>query len=114
LKLDIPFTALSILFNVSHTSAQTYFQVIVSKLGLCLKALIRFPSKDEILCNMPFCFQNFPNTRIVLDCTEIEVEKSKCLKCRTRAYSFYKGRHTVKFLLGAAPSGLITFLSKAY
>ncbi|XP_063919828.1 uncharacterized protein LOC135134883 [Zophobas morio] len=114
LKLDVPFTSLSIFFNVSHTTAQTYFQRIITNLAFCLKSVIRFPSQQEIKRSMPICFQNYSNTRIVLDCTELEIEKCKCLKCRIRTYSFYKGRHTVKFLIGVAPSGTITYLSKPY
>lgn len=44
----------------------------------------------------------------------MEVQKPKCLCCRIRTYSHYKGRHTVKFLTGISPGGIITFLSKAY
>jgi hypothetical protein len=68
---------LSILFNISHTTTQTYFQRIITNLDFTLKSLTRFPRKEEIECNMPFCFQSFCNTRIVLDCTEIKIQKCK-------------------------------------
>lgn len=29
-------------------------------------------------------------------------------------YSHFKGRHTVKFLIGVAPSGLITYVSRGF
>ena len=51
---------------------------------------------------------------IVLDCTEISLQKSKCLQCRLRTYSHYKSNHTVKFLIGISPTGLITYVSNAY
>ena len=50
----------------------------------------------------------------MVDCTELEIQKSKCLKCRIRCYSFSKSRHTLKFLIGVAPSVNIAFLSSAY
>ncbi|KAF2900580.1 hypothetical protein ILUMI_05603 [Ignelater luminosus] len=31
-----------------------------------------------------------------------------------RSYSFYKKDHTIKILIGVSPSGMITYLSKAY
>lgn len=37
-----------------------------------------------------------------------------CLSCRIRTYSFYKGKHTIKFMVGIAPDGLITFVSDVY
>lgn len=114
IKLDLTFTALSVLFRISSSTATLYFQKTVKHLCYVLQDVIRFPSKDEILNNMPICFQKFQQTRIVLDCTETEIQKSNCLKCRARSYSFYKCKHTVKFLIGVAPSGLITYLSKPY
>ena len=54
------------------------------------------------------------NTAIVLDCTEICVQKQKCLNERILIYSQYKSAHTLKYLIGIAPSGLITFVSKGY
>lgn len=38
----------------------------------------------------------------------------KCLECRNKTYSNYKGTFTSKFMLGISPSGLITYISKAY
>lgn len=35
-------------------------------------------------------------------------------KKRVQTYSNYKGRFTVKFLIGCAPSGEITFISKGF
>ena len=63
---------------------------------------------------MPKCFDNYKNTRVVLDCTEISVERPKCLRCRLRLYSHYKGCETVKLLIGVAPCVLIIFLSEAF
>lgn len=63
---------------------------------------------------MPKCFDNFINTRVVLDCTEIRVERPKCLSCKIRTYSHYKGNNTIKCMIGIAPDGLITFISKMY
>lgn len=63
---------------------------------------------------MPKCFENYKNCRVVLDCTEIKIQKLKCLKCRIMSYSHYKGTHTIKFLIGITPSGLISFVSRGY
>lgn len=50
----------------------------------------------------------------VLDCTEIYIQNPKCLCCRIRFHSHYKGRQTVKFMTGISPGGLITFVSQPY
>jgi hypothetical protein len=114
LKLDISFRCLAVLFQTSTSTCQNYFYNMVKKLAQVLKTVIRWPSKEEIIDNMPTCFKPYKKTRIVLDGTEIEVEKTKCLHCRIATYSHYKGKNTVKFLIGVSPSGLITYVSQAY
>ncbi|KAF2898660.1 hypothetical protein ILUMI_07515 [Ignelater luminosus] len=114
LKLDLSFVSLAILFQISSKSVKRYFNRTIQHLSSLLKPVIRFPSKEEIAANIPNCFRNYQSTRIVLDCTEMYIEKSKCLRCRVKTYSHYKSRHTVKFLIGVTPSGLISYLSKGY
>ncbi|KAB0803809.1 hypothetical protein PPYR_00779 [Photinus pyralis] len=79
-----------------------------------LKCAIPWPSKDEILNNMPLCFNNFKHVRVVLDCTEIPIQKPKCLKCRLKLYSHYKSGLTLKFMTGVTPAGLISYISPAF
>ncbi|KAK4884907.1 hypothetical protein RN001_001178 [Aquatica leii] len=90
LKLNLPFNALGVLFKISAKSVHTYFCETLENLSVILKPVIRFPPKEEILSNMPICFQNYKNTRHILDCTEITIEKS------------------------VVPSGLITYVSNGY
>ena len=68
-------------------------------------------SKDEVRGRQPKCFEKYPKTRVVLDCTEIVIEKSKCLTCKICSYSHYYADHTIKVMVGCAPSGTITFVS---
>ncbi|KAL7304366.1 hypothetical protein TKK_0003165 [Trichogramma kaykai] len=56
----------------------------------------------------------FENTRVVLDCTEVNIERPKKLCCQVIAYSNYKGTTTMKFMTGVSPAGTITFVSDAY
>lgn len=114
LKLDISFRSLGVLFKITPKTAQSYFHTTIKQLSYVLKQLIVFPSKEEVLHNMPKCFEQYRSTRLILDCTEIAIQKSKCLSCRIKTYSFYKGKHTIKYLIGVAPSGLITVVSKGY
>lgn len=114
LKLNVSFQCISVLFNVTSQTCKNYFDFIIPYIAAVLKNCIPWLTKEEIQKNLPLCFKNFKNTRVILDCTEISVQKSKCLKCRILSYSHYKGTNTVKFLIGVAPSGLITFISKAF
>ena len=76
--------------------------------------IIWFP-REIVKARMPKVFKaHFENVRAIIDCSEIECEKSGNLRERVLTYSQYKSRHTVKFLIAVAPSGEITFISKAY
>lgn len=114
LKLNISFACLSVIFDYSPSSCTKYFYTVLHLLALALKPVVYWPTKDAILANMPKCFDKYKNTRVILDCTEIKVQKCKCLKCRIRTYSHYKGSHTLKILIGITPAGTISFVSNAY
>ena len=64
---------------------------------------------------MPPAFKAlYPETRVIIDASEIECERPPTVKQRVLMYSNYKSRFTAKFLVGIAPSGEITFISKSY
>lgn len=63
---------------------------------------------------MPDCFKKFPNTRIILDCTEFFIEIPSSLVNQTLTYSSYKSHNTFKLLVGISPTGVVTFLSKLW
>ena len=114
LRLNLTYRCLSVLFDLNRRSVCDNFIYMIELLSKILKQVIYWPTYEENIDSMPKCFYKFKNVRIVLDCTEIPVEKPNCLKCRLRHYSHYKGFETLKLLLGVAPSGLITLLTYAY
>jgi hypothetical protein len=114
LKQAMSYAVLAILFNLLQSSIRSLFLNTVTMLSSILRPLIYWPSKEEILSNMSLCFENFKLVRIVLNCTDIAVQKPKCLCCRIKYYSHYKGRETVKIMTDVSPTGLITFVSQAY
>ncbi|XP_015112563.1 uncharacterized protein LOC107038160 [Diachasma alloeum] len=114
LKLNLPYVCLSVLFQVTANTCKNNFIMTLNELCLLLSPIIRWPSKSEIRQNMPTCFSKYKDTRVVLDCTEVPIKRTKCLKCRLGTYSNYKGTQTLKFLLGVTPSGLTSFVSNAF
>lgn len=115
LKQNLTYETLGTLFCISGKTVSNYFGYTIQILRRVLSPFVYWPSKDEILKNIPLCFRDkFPNVTIVLDCTEIAVATPKCLNCRISCYSNYKGRRTIKFLIGVTPAGLISFISNAY
>ena len=115
LKLDISFSALAVFFKrVIEVTIRNIFYDTVRKLGRILQSVISPVSKEEIQRNMPRCFEKFQATTSVLDCTEIKIQKPKCLKCQIKFYSYYKGDLTIKFMTEVTPAGLITFVSESF
>lgn len=114
LKTLVSFKCLAILFGISDTTVHRYFYATLRVMAAVLEAAVTWPSKAEVLNNEPKCFAAYRDVRVVLDCTEVEVEKSHCASCRILTYSHYKGTHTLKVLIGVSPGGLITFVSDCF
>ena len=80
-----------------------------------LKPLIKWPGREELYKTMPLDFKaHFKKCAVIIDCFEVFCERPKPLKARAQTYSKYKHHNTVKFLIGIAPQGVITFISKGW
>ena len=64
---------------------------------------------------IPKCFQDaYPSTRVILDATEIRVQKPSLSEFQQMTFSSYKNTNTYKVLIRILPSGAVTFVSKVY
>ena len=64
---------------------------------------------------MPEIFKkDYPNTRIIIDATELVIERPSSLSHQSATFSNYKNKNTVKVLVGITPSGVISFVSQTY
>ena len=115
LKQNLTYAFLSILFlTVTERYCTDIVCNMIDILSEVLKRAFPFPFSDEILRNMPHCFENYSDTRFILDCTEIDTQRPKKLYCQITTYSHYKSRHTLKFMTLVTPGGMISFVCKAY
>jgi DDE superfamily endonuclease len=74
-----------------------------------------WPSKDDCRRTLPSAFTYaYPRCRVIIDCTEIFVERPGNLTARAATYSNYKHHNTLKYLIGITPTGSVSFISKAY
>lgn len=114
LKQNMSYALLSILFKCKpNTCKERIFQML-DILYICLKPAIFWRNKNNILKNIPLCFKGFEDVRVVVDCTEIKIQKPKDLCCQIATFSCYKSNYTIKFMTGVTPAGLISFVSKCY
>ena len=81
-----------------------------------LKPLIVWPEREQLWKTMPECFREEFGTKVavVLDCFELFIERPSNLLARACTWSTYKHHNTVKFLIGIAPQGVISFVSPAW
>ena len=102
-------------FNISMSTVSNIIISWSNFLYLRLGSLCIWPSKEQVIETMPESFKaKYPNTRVIIDATEIKVEMPSSLVFKSQTYSNYKSANTLKGLIGISPSGSITFISQLY
>ncbi|XP_046750604.1 uncharacterized protein LOC124413861 [Diprion similis] len=104
-----------LLFNIHRTTVNRIFVKNLQQLNILMKNFIFWPSKAAVQATLPESFKlQYPDTRVIIDCTKVNTEVPPAVEHRVSMYSDYKHHHTMKFLVGCTPSGFISFLSKCY
>ena len=114
LKVGLFVSDLANRFGISPGHVSKIFTTWISFLYNELPNLFPFPSQELVFKNMPTQFKDFPNTRIILDCTEIYTEVPSSMISQSQTWSEYKHHNTWKVLVGISPAGCITFVSKLW
>ncbi|XP_045459131.1 uncharacterized protein LOC123669575 [Melitaea cinxia] len=106
---------LSMFFNVSQSTVSNIFITWVNFIYQLWIKLDIWPRKELVQYYMPRSFKNYDSTlRVILDGTEIKVQKPKNPKSQQASWSSYKHANTLKILVGATPGGLLSYCSQAY
>ena len=104
------------LFNCSVSTianiVTTFIHVLHSILFNDLMTSI--PSRDKNKLSAPSSFSEFGSCRVVIDCTDIEIATPGLMSQQNATYSNYRGMHFFKVIVGVAPNGVITYVSKLY
>ena len=105
-------------FDISPTicsnTLTTWIRLVSKVLG---QALINWLPREPIRQHLPESFKEikgYNKCRVILDCAEVFIERPKSFHAQAATWSDYKHHNTLKFLVGIAPSGYITFLSDCY
>lgn len=103
------------IFGVSTTTVSRVIITWANYLYLVLGSVPIWMSRERVKATMPSKFAQYcPNVRVILDCTEIRCEAPSSLTLQSETFSSYKNTNTFKGLIGIAPCGVITFISKLY
>ena len=64
---------------------------------------------------MPDAFMMmYPSVRVILDCTELKIQRPSSLVLNAECYSHYKSTTTLKGLLGITPCETVSFISSLH
>jgi len=115
LKTNLTYCALASMFCLHRRTISRIFSETLEIMYFHARKLIFWYPKEVISARMPESFKNsFPNCRVIIDATEIKCKTPQTLQQQVQSYSTYKSSETVKFLVGVAPSGEFTFISKCF
>ncbi|WAR20053.1 hypothetical protein MAR_001891 [Mya arenaria] len=114
LRLGLAIKDIAERFNVSVGYMSSVFNTWARFFRLELEALFPYPSAEQVKQNLPESFSKFPNTRLIIDCTEIYVQKPNVLKAQRQTWLNYKHRNTREILIGITPGGTVAYVSPLY
>lgn len=103
------------IFGISEGTVSKVFTTWVCFLSTVFcDILFKWPCKEDIKKTLPRSFCKFPSTRIIIDCTEIFLQKPTSPSAQRATWSNYKQHNTMKALVGISPTGYFTFVSKLW
>ncbi|GBN81687.1 hypothetical protein AVEN_266735-1 [Araneus ventricosus] len=114
LRTGISNEFLSVLFEISDSTVSRYFTFVTTVLYEKLKLLHIFPSKSKVESMPRQFYSENRDCRVIVDCTEIPIQKPNSPAEQQMTFSFYKNTNTLKGMIGIMPSGTISFISPLY
>ncbi|XP_046393756.1 uncharacterized protein LOC124161479 [Ischnura elegans] len=115
IRLGLLHKDIALRFGISLSTVSRIISRTIPLLASRLKFLIRWPSKDQIQRTLPKCFRkHYQNCRVIIDCSELFIERPLNLTTRAQTFSSYKQHNTVKFLVGITPYGAVSFISECW
>ena len=98
-------------FGISTSLVSRICITWINLLYLELNDIFPFPSQELVRKNMPQEFAEYPTTRIILDCSEIFIQRPSAMLAQSETWSDYKHHNTWKVLVGITPNGQVSYLS---
>ena len=116
LRLGRLLQELAYTFGISASTASRIFNMWINNyLYLRLGMIPIWPEWEDVAASMPHSFrENYPHTFIIIDATELRCQVPSSLALQAKLYSAYKSYTTLKGLVGIAPNGAFTFISRLY
>jgi len=99
-------------FGVHASTVSRNFHRVLDVAFVKTAHLIKWPDRETLHLTMPMSFRKFfKQCCVIIDCSEIFIERPTDLLARAQVWSNYKHHSTVKFLIGITPQGTISYIS---
>ena len=98
-------------FGISTSLVSRICITWVNFLSMELPGLFPFPSQELVRKNMPQEFSEYPTSRIILDCSEVFIQRPSAMLAQSETWSDHKHHNTWKVLVGVTPNGQVSFIS---
>jgi DDE superfamily endonuclease/Helix-turn-helix of DDE superfamily endonuclease len=106
---------LSLMFSVSTTTVSDILTIWINFMYFQLHELDLWPKEEVFSSFMPLNFgRMFPSTKLIIDATEIPIQKPCNADAQSATWSTYKNRNTVKTVVGCTPRGAVAYVSDSY
>lgn len=101
-------------FKISSSTVSKICKTWIEFMFRHVQSFILMPKLKKLQKNAPECFQSFADVRIILDCTEIDIETPSSSNNQSPTYSGYKSQSTFKVLLGMSITGEMVYISELF
>lgn len=115
LRHNLDFQDLGYRYGITFQTASVIFNTWVNYMFLRFGEISFWPPRDVLFQQMPEDYaKEFPNTFVIVDCTELKIQKPSSLKAQSQTYSDYKSSNTLKALVAVDPRGSVIFSSMLF
>ncbi|XP_072146248.1 uncharacterized protein [Dermacentor andersoni] len=116
LRLNTPLQDLAYRFHVSQSTVSRNVNKWLDVAYVRLSRAVQWPDRETLRATMPMTFRKSfgVEVAVVIDCFEVFIERPSSMLARSHTWSNYKSHNTVKHLMGIAPQGVVTFVSKGW
>ncbi|XP_049437202.1 uncharacterized protein LOC125891759 [Epinephelus fuscoguttatus] len=114
LSLGLKEKDLSDRFNIHQSTVSRIIKTWVHFLYTFMGAIGIWMSPEAIRATMPSVFSKYPDTQVLINCTEMRCQMPSSLLSQSEMSSQYKSHTTLKGMIGVSPHGAVTFVSSLY
>ena len=98
-------------FRIHQSTASRIIAAWTCFLATALGSICIWLTPAEVQAYLPEEFRDYPDTQVILDCTELRCQTPSSPLLQSEMYSTYKSHCTMKGLVGIAPHGAVTLIS---